>query len=467
MKSEHDLITDLQTLKTNEKNPPSPESECDEEGFYLIDDSVYNEEIDLDSFPWLDPNHPLYFPPTQTNDRNETTRWSAVDKFSVENWYPYLIKHTFKSYFIQLNYEDIQYLMGTPPTEYVYTKLDAMFNEALTQFSNNEAFLRLSTRSPKDSQYLFKEAASIMSNDLVYWNELDNKNQQLVSFVVSMLKAMKITNGRKIIDTIAQSPRVFGDLIALTSSVDPSECVTNVILREWHDIRPDHEFRVFVSRRLRKESIVTAISQYFHFLYFDKTPADCFNFLDEQTRQVFITQLEHYVLKSVDPEVAQFLNYSSEQDEDDSSDCIREYIVDLALIPENQYHGAITDENKLILGGNTYIMVVIELNPFAPAATGCALFNWKNDLMTLWGKADCDYPVFSCRTSPREEFDTVSLLPAQYKSVIENALSRRLANAPTHGFLINQRDRFFTQEQSYSANQSEQPKESFNLSSSL
>ncbi|HAU1281946.1 TPA: lpg1684 family Dot/Icm T4SS effector, partial [Legionella pneumophila] len=267
MKSVDEIDSLLQSAKTSEKDsseqivPPNDEIE---DGFYLIDDSNHDEDLDFSDFPWLDPDHPLFFPATQANNSKGSTRWDAVNKFSVENWYPHLRKHTFKSHFITLNYNDIHYLMGNIPPDYDSSKLESIFNKILSEFNNKEVFMRLSTRSPKDSKFLFEEASSIMSKDFVYWNENDNKHQQLVSFVASMLKAMKIKSGRKIIETIAQSPRVYNDLLALVSSSNQSDCTTNVILREWHDIRPDHEFRVFVSRRHRKESIVTAISQYFH-----------------------------------------------------------------------------------------------------------------------------------------------------------------------------------------------------------
>ncbi|CZG95294.1 D123 [Legionella pneumophila] len=448
MKTVDEIDSLLQSDKIDEKSISAPvisPNEAIEDDFYLIDDSDYVEDHDFSDFPWLDPEHPLYFPATQAHNPKGSTRWDAVNKFSVENWYPHLKKHTFKSRFITLNYNDIQYLMGNILPDYDSTKLESMFNNIISEFNNKEVFMRLSTRSPKDSKHLFEEAATIMSKDFVYWSENDNKHQQLVSFVASMLKSMKIKNGRKIIETIAQSPRVYNDLIALVSSVDQSDCTTNIILREWHDIRPDHEFRVFVSRRHRKESIVTAISQYFHFLYFDKNPADCFNFLDEEDKKTAIKKFENYVLKSVDPDVAKFLSFSSEQDNDESADCIREYIVDLALIPIHQYHGEVTDENKIEIGENIYVMVVIELNPFAPAATGCGLFNWKNDLMMLWGKTSCDYPVFKYRTTPREDLQSVSLLPSNYESVIQSALIKRLENS--YSSSVSQAARFFSSAQ--------------------
>ena len=101
----------------------------------------------------------------------------------------------------------------------------------------------------------------------------------------------------------------------------------------------------------------------------------------------------------------------------------------MALIPISQYHGEVSDENKIDIGGCSYIIMVIELNPFAPSATGCALFNWKTDLNMLWGKTHYESPVFNFRTQPREDFRSVTLLPANYEQVIQNALSKRLAHS--------------------------------------
>lgn len=425
---------DLHNLVQNRKEKQSvdqinsPPEESEDEDFVIIDSNDLGEKIDFETFPWLDPKHPLYFPATQS-DGTSLTRWEAVDKFSVENWYPHLKKYTFASSFIKLDYDDIQFLMGNGSPEYDSTLLEHTFDHFLSQLRNQEAFMRLSSRSPKDSKALFDEAATIMSKDFSNWDELDNKNQQLVSFVASMAKAMKITSGRKIIETIQQSPRVHNDLMALLSTSSRSNCTTNIVLREWYSIRPDHEFRLFVSRRCRKASIVTAIAQYFHFLYFDKAPKDCFNFLDEETKKNLILKFQNYILKSIDPAVANFLHFASEQDDDNSIDCIREYIVDIALIPIDQYHGEMTDDNTLHIGESTYIIMVIELNPFAPSATGCALFNWKTDLDMLWGKASCDYPVFSYRAQPREDLRSVTLLPSNHQEVIQNAREKRIGNS--------------------------------------
>ncbi len=401
-----------------------------DEDFVLVDFDGEIEYKPYEAFPWLNPQHPLYFPSSQPDSsRSFFTRWDAMDKFSVENWYPHLKEFTFDSQFISLDFEDIKYLIGKHSPNYDPTRLENIFDHGLEQFGNQEAFMRMSTRSPKDSVHLFDKAATIMGNDVCYWRETDNKNQQLVSFVASMTKAMKVTSGKKIIETIKESPRVFGDLLSLISNKNPLNSTTEVVLRRWYDMRPDHEFRVFVSRRCREKSIVTAISQYFHFLYFDNIPEDCFNHLDEESKQNHILTFQNYVLKLIDPAVAKFLNFTSDEDYDNSSNCIREYIVDLALIPLDQYHGDVTDDNQIMIWDKTYILMVIELNPFAPSATGSGLFNWETDLDMLWGKAPCEYPIFSYRQKPREDFKNVTLIPPNYEQVIQKAISKKLTNS--------------------------------------
>lgn len=429
------------------------------EDFVLINPSDITEgsHTQYDRFPWLDPEHPLYFSSSQPMHSAPSKMWRAVDKFSVKNWYPYIKEFTFQSQFVTLDYEDILFLIGQRSSDYDSDKLEQAFNDIISQFSKQEAFIRLSTRSPKDSSAFFDKAAAIMSRDITYWPETTNRNQQLVSFVASMTKAMKMTNGKQIIEAIQNSPRVQSDLLLLIgTSSSPADCTTDIVLRKWYDIRPDHEFRVFVSRRDRKESVVTAVSQYFHFLYFDKTSKDCFNYLEEVNKKKIIQTFQNYVLNIIDPEVADFLNFSDEEDKDVADSC-REYIVDLALISVDQYDGELTDDNQIDINGKRYVLMVIELTPFAPSATGPGLFNWETELNLLWGKAASEYPVFKDRTQPRDNYHSITLLPSNFEQVIESALIKRLklhSVAPDESISIppadspeNQSNRFFVPHQ--------------------
>lgn len=401
---------------------PRTRSKDSSSSFDEIDpsDLIENNTSTFQRFPWLKPDHPLYFPGSNFSD----ARWASINKFSIENWYPFLQQYTFSSEFITLDADDIEVLLSGDLSAVDSSNLE---NKISTRLNKNQVFMRLSSRSPKDSAALYEQALTTMIADPDYWHDMDNEPQRLVSFVASMTKAMKCNDASSIIKTIMKSPRISNDLRLLLSTSDPAQRTTKIILREWYAIRPDHEFRLFVSRRCRKTSIVTAISQYFHFLYFDKLPIDCFNFQSEPIQQELISKFQDYILTLVDPAVAEFLNFSSEQDEDESNQCIREYIVDLALVPYDQGHSTDTEQYTININGATYRMVVVELNPFAPAASGGFLFDWNTELNLLWGRMDCDYPIFRYRTEPRQSYDSVTLLPPNYQNVLQKALEARRA----------------------------------------
>jgi len=318
--------------------------------------------------------------------------------------------------------------MQRPSASALYINtLEDKLNDALSQLPEHKGFVRLSTRSPKDSTFLFDEATTIMSDDQLYWPETTNKHQQLVSLTASLLKAMKASTGKKIIDIIQNSFRVHSDLLSLINLNDRQEHSTQIILREWVDIRPDHEFRVFVSRRGRTKSLVTAISQYFHHLYFEGAPSNSINNFSEQAHNELKQKIDDYVIESIDPKVSKMLKFSDEQVMDESANCIREYIVDIALVPSQHYRGKSRDFNQIVIEDSIYTLVLIELNPFSPAAKGSALFNWTKDLNTLWGKAERDYPVYAYRSSPCDKLEAVSLLPLNYQTIIADALRKREA----------------------------------------
>lgn len=416
--------------------PVTHEDKKEEEDDYeFIDfDEIDESEAQSNSniAPWLCSKHPLFMPATQEYADHSINRWDALNIFSIENWYLALQTLTFRSVFLSLNHEDILFLMhGASSSHYQPHKFEKILNKKLNELHEKTCFVRLSTRSPKDSTSLFDSASNIMRDDHTYWPETSNKNQQLVSLTASLAKAMKVKNGKEIIELLQNSNRIYNDLLSLVSLQDSEEKTTKIILREWVDIRPDHEFRVFISRRCREKSIVTAISQYFHFLFFDNAPTCSINTFSEQEHTELKHKINHFVLNHIDPKVSELLNFSSEQDLDDTANCIREYIADIAIIPSQQYNGERKAFNEITIREITYTIVLIELNPFSPAATGSALFNWKSDLNILWGKADREYPVYAYRTSPCENMESISLLPPNYKTIISDALDRRTTNHST------------------------------------
>jgi hypothetical protein len=137
MQSAEEHVTNVQLLKINEQSTSdlmsSSTDESDDGSFIFVEGEDYSYEENFESFPWLNPSHPLYFPAMQINTKG-SARWDAVDKFSVENWYPHLERHTFESRFVTLNYDDILYLMGNASAAYDSTQLEGIFNATIAEF---------------------------------------------------------------------------------------------------------------------------------------------------------------------------------------------------------------------------------------------------------------------------------------------------------------------------------------------
>eukprot|EP00475_Leptophrys_vorax_P024905 TRINITY_DN34581_c0_g1_i1.p1 TRINITY_DN34581_c0_g1~~TRINITY_DN34581_c0_g1_i1.p1 ORF type:complete len:177 (-),score=32.99 TRINITY_DN34581_c0_g1_i1:56-526(-) len=135
-----------------------------------------------------------------------------------------------------------------------------------------------------------------------------------------------------------------------------------VILREWQDIEMEDEFRVFVYN-----GAVTAISQYFHFLYFPSLQGT-----ESQIAEVILEFMGAHILPVL------------KQHE------IPHVVVDVMLTAE---------------GGSS--CKVIELNPIG-YATGAMLLDWRRDRDVLTkGPLEVRF-----RHNPRTNFSGVTLLPA-------------------------------------------------------
>jgi hypothetical protein len=485
----------------------------DDDGFDMIADQdectmdSHLTEAVLKNAPWLHPTHPLYFPDTQTDP---AWRWEAVNGFNVESWYPAIQHHTFKTVFVPLNRSDVKLLVrlhryveeGTNRTVFHATgeeadqqrtvpsqldeELEAELSPAekvglqslldrlrkgLAEVDGNGqgAFLRLSTRSPKDSAELMRTAPQRMCDDRYNWNETENHQQQVCAFVASMLDGLKVRSAESSVDIIVGSPRVFADFLGLLAApnegdagkvVDESAALTQVILREWMPIRLDYEFRVFVVRAEGGGGFsvnqpasaqsssprlpwVTGISQYFHFLCFESPGS---NSADRRRTISTATQpeldelrdhIKYFVCKIVDPLLLAGCEKQHNQ-----------YIIDLALrvvkddVEDIQVRPPVPEESMahepylFECQGQRVQLLVVELNAFAPAATGAGCFSWKDDLKILWPRSDeatepitadrgVREPSMRVRQVPRPSFDGVTLLPVGYEEVIQQALMLR------------------------------------------
>lgn len=146
------------------------------------------------------------------------------------------------------------------------------------------AFVKLSTRSPKDSTTVFRKAARRFRERLTAGGgriveaiPTTEDNARLVAFQEEMVKAAVVTSGAEAVAILLDSARVAGDLMYALDE-GPSAAPISIVVRAWSArVTPQCEFRAFVHERR-----VTAMAQYWHTLYVpelaavrERVVADC------------------------------------------------------------------------------------------------------------------------------------------------------------------------------------------------
>jgi hypothetical protein len=302
--------------------------------------------------------------------------------FDVEAWYNILQSQTFYTEFIPIspsiarafvNYYQTRYnsknflnLNDLKLIQSIQHQLKQhIFNSKIT----NGAFIRLSSRSPKDGNSL--DSQKLMQcyhqklNKLKaahpheYTSVASQANMQLIAYNYAQFHSLKITNELEALNIILSSERIFIDLLAAldcqevqdnkltnTNNIKLHDWNNNIIIREWnHLLDPSMEFRCFVY-----QSNLTAISQYDHYCKFYSLQNDL---TIQQIKSTIIQYWQEKVKPLLDPFPEKYSNY----------------IVDIGLI------------------GNELECIIIELNPFAPS-TGASLFDWKTDINQLTGQTN-------------------------------------------------------------------------------
>ena len=483
----------------------STTSSSDDGDFVLVDEFDFSGADDERraaeaKAPWISPDHPLYFCDTQTS---LVERSAALNAFSLENWYDALSEHTFKTVWLPISVAEGRALFGggggnasASPTkeeaaadllEGLARRIDDALDSFGTTTQPSSAFLRLSTRSPKDSTTLDGSAVAFMvEKDDMYWprscdisaadsnnyrsggdvavdtsavvgqkpshqKQQQLRNRQLASYTAGMLQGLRVYDGSKAVKIISGSYKLECDMAALLSAAEASghretDEVTSVILREWVDVRLDHEFRIFVSKcgvakalsNIKKKDIIdgivnemtkassfqkekedpfviTGITQYFHYVDFGFLP-DGISTLRGDERNVLRQFLTNFIESKIIPLSDTFMDACSskkggannssgswaEEGKGEGAFSSAAFIVDVGLVKastgaislsyDEGSEGATDTDSTFVsecgefvsIRGVVYRPMVIELNPFAPAATGGMLFDWCADLGLLW-----------------------------------------------------------------------------------
>jgi len=204
---------------------------------------------------------------------NRPTLFSHL--LAIESWYEILGDHTPKTEFVPLSLAEAEafyeqchwYYCGAKPNSQVSTQKKTLLKkieervDSKIKLFNGKAFVKLSTRSPKDS--LTSGINERMK--VAFIEELKRSdstpNGDLCAFSAAGRNAALVTTGAEACELLQISSRVREDLMRALEF--PESFVLQIIVREWIPMKPQQEFRAFVF-----EKEMTAISQYCYFQYY-------------------------------------------------------------------------------------------------------------------------------------------------------------------------------------------------------
>ena len=217
--------------------------------------------------------------------------------------------------------------------------------------ASHGAFVRLSTRSPKDalenSPALRKRATDLLRERLRRAN-LDRltgdslANAKLVAVQEVTSELLSVRSADEAFELLGMSSRCVSDLVRmLTHRDDLPTWDLHLIVRRFVPLPPESEFRCFVHERA-----LTAISQYFALSYFPQLPA---------MREALLQRIATFVTARI-PEIK-----------------LDSYIIDVAVaVPGLAPAAPATDDNDDDAGDLAQTATyVIELNPFHPTTGSC------------------------------------------------------------------------------------------------
>lgn len=331
--------------------------------------------------------------------------------YDNESWYEALREHTFASKFMALSEDEADAIVAFYAATYLsrrsattaevetLRRLERRLEASIADVEvarGAGAFVRLSSRSPKDAAVLdrtvFLESLRIHGGDAaaaaararldasdgaeaVGDDGVDDaaSNAMMLAYSEAAWRGLQVFSGRQALQMLLSSERAYTDLLEALAARERVPFAMKVVARAWEpQLRQDLEFRGFVC-----ENRLRAISQYNHYVcheyllpHKDVLQAAMVDFWEKNMRE--------------QPALAELANY----------------VVDFAVVPQISDAGdarAATLSPEL---GTGCRVVVVELNPF-DRETGAGLFDWRADAELLTGAARGDArPEFRMHASP-------------------------------------------------------------------
>lgn len=210
-----------------------------------------------------------------TGINNEDERRNYFFDSGVDGWYESLKDHTFATTFLDLTKKEATCIhnifFNIKDEKYdksVLKNLEKRLDECIKTNHESKAFIKLSTRSPKDSTAAYRLAKS-------KYKEIEKskmtENDRYICFSELMRQGCKVTNGLEAIELLTTSKRVAEDIKYLYEGMketkDDNETLDlKLVVRSFDDtVVAATEFRGFVWN-----SKFVCVTQYFHQLYFEE-----------------------------------------------------------------------------------------------------------------------------------------------------------------------------------------------------
>ena len=287
-----------------------------------------------------------------TKEKEETRRHYFFET-GVDRWYLSLKDETFLTEFVEITPNEaraiVQYweknfqnrTRDDPDPDPSQMEIPALLQSlcdhigtVITSLPTKKgAFVKLSTRSPKDSHVAFAKAHTSYLARCPSLGASASINEKLILLSEVVIESLKVTSGEEAIKLLISSDRVGEDLeYALETGDDGFGQRISIVVREWVEIPLWAEFRGFVWN-----SNLTSIGQYNHPVTFP--------ILQEQA-----------LVTAVKSDIVTFFHKIKDQI------ALDRYIIDFAWTKDRVY--------------------LVEVNPFDgeivfPASTG--LWSWEKD----------------------------------------------------------------------------------------
>ena len=294
------------------------------------------------------------------------------EAYEMHSYYDAVRDLTFPTEFVGFSVDEArawrQRYAGKPWTteeEAACRALETRLSDAITRVGGtNGAFVRLSTRSPKDAPSLLDRADIVcalrrhLACIVLEFPDAAppvarNTPLQVLALRRAWFDLMRVHTGSEALALCSLSSRVISDMRRSLDHIDQVPWHMCFIVREFVPLPLEHELRGFVYQQR-----LVAVSQYATDLFVPK-------------------------LVSRRAEVATLVRTFFEAEIRERLPAISDYVVDLVL-----------------LGSNLEVVRLLELNPYT-SQTGGALFDWTNDADVLHGRREFELRLVE--EAPRAE----------------------------------------------------------------